>query len=226
MTLANFSEFGLIVASFAVAANFIPADWLVTIAISLSITFIISTPLNFYAHSIYAATKKWFHIFETSDRLEYDKTFDIGNAQILILGMGKLGSATYDQLSLKYEKSLLALDYNQDVVEKHKNEGRNIVQDDATDSEFWERIANSPIRSKQIKMIMLCMNDHKSNIYAVKRLQAIKFNGIIAAIAKHDDEIKELNKLNVHAAYNIYSEAGLGFADHVCFKYGKIDEPS
>jgi predicted Kef-type K+ transport protein len=223
LTLANYSEFGLIVASFAVAGNLIPADWLVTIAIALSITFIISSPLNSYAHSIYYGIKDKLHIFETAGRLEYDKTFDIGNAQILIFGMGKLGSAVYDQLNYKYGQTVIGLDYNIEVVEKLKKAGKNIVQDDATDSEFWERIANSPIKSKQVKMVMLCMNDHKSNKYAAERLKAINFDGPIAAIATHDDEIKELEKLNIHSVYNIYSEAGFGFADHVCQKIGQLE---
>lgn len=223
LSLANFSEFGLIVASFAVAGNLIPSEWLVTIAIALSITFIISSPLNSYAHTIYFGTKKWLHYFETNSRLEYDKTFDIGDAQILIFGMGKLGSAAYDQLHSKYGQSILALDYNLEVIDKLKKQGKNIVQDDATDSEFWERIAESPIRSKQVKMVMLCMNDHKSNLFAVERLKAINFKGMVAAIAKHEDEIKELKKHNVHAAFNIYSEAGLGFADHVCEKIGEMN---
>ena len=218
LTLANFSEFGLIVASFAVAGNLIPSDWLVTIAIALSITFVISSPLNQYAHNIYYLIKDKLHFFETAERLDYDKTFDIGKAQILIFGMGKLGSAAYDQLNYKYGQTVLGLDYNTEVVEKHKKDGNNVVQDDATDSEFWERIVNSPVKSKQVKMVMLCMNDHKSNLFAAQRLKAIDFAGTIAAIARHDDEIKELEKWDVHAVYNIYSEAGFGFADHVCQK--------
>jgi len=223
LTLANFSEFGLIVASFAVAANLIPAEWLVTIAIALSITFIISSPLNANAHTIYFGMHKWLHIFETSNRLEYDRAIDIGDAQILIFGMGKMGSAVYEQLHHKYGQSVLALDYNFEVVEKYRKEGKNVIQDDATDSEFWEHIAENPVQSKQVKMVMLCMNDHKSNLFAVERLKAINFEGMIAAIAKHDDEIKELEKLDVDSVYNIYSEAGFGFADHVCQRIVDLD---
>lgn len=222
LTLANFSEFGLIVAAFAVSANMIPSDWMVIIAISLSITFVISSPLNTYAYKIYKIIKGPLHKFETLSRLDYDRTFDIGQAQILIFGMGKLGTAVYEQLFYKYGQSVLGLDYSLEVVENHRKEGKNIIQDDATDIEFWEQIANNPIQRKQVKMVMLCMNDHKSNVYAAKQLQAVHFEGTIAAIARHDDELKELEKLNVHAAYNIYSEAGFGFADHVCQQIGQL----
>jgi predicted Kef-type K+ transport protein len=220
LTLANFSEFGLIVVSVAVSASLISADWLVAIAIALTITFIISAPLNTHAHTIYFTIKDKLKFIETSDRLEYDKTFDIGKAEILIFGLGKLGSAAYDQLNYKYGQSVIGLDYNMDLVDKLKAEGKNVVLDDATDSEFWERIANSP--SKQVKAVMLCMNDHKSNMHAAERLKAINYEGLIAATAIYDDEIKELEKLNIHSVYNLYSEAGFGLADHACQKISEL----
>ena len=63
---------------------------------------------------------------------------------------------------------------------------------------------------------MLCMDSHKSNLYALERLQQINFQGTIAAIARYDDQAKELAEAGTDAVYNIYSEAGFGFADHVC----------
>jgi len=222
LTLANFSEFGLIVASFAVSASLISSDWIVIIAIALTISFIISAPLNTNAHAIYYKIKDKLKFIETSERLVYDKTFDIGNAEILIFGLGKLGSAVYDQLYYKYGHSVIGLDYDLDIVEKLKTKGKNVIQDDATDSEFWERIANSPVRSKQVKAIMLCMNDHKSNMYAAERLKAINYEGFIAATAIYDDEINDLEKLNIHSVYNLYSEAGFGFADHAFQKISEL----
>lgn len=222
LTLTNYSEFGLIVASFAVTANLISSDWLVALAIALSLSFIISSPLNAHAHTIYFKIKDKLNFFEAKDRIEYDKPFDIGKSRILIFGLGKLGSAVYDQLNTKYGQFVLGLDYNIEVVEKLKAEGKNVVLDDATDSEFWERIAKSPVLKKRVKAVLLCMNDHKSNLFAIERLKAINYKGIINATATHDDEIKELEKLNIHSAYNIYSEAGYGFADHSCKKITEV----
>jgi len=37
----------------------------------------------------------------------------------------------------------------------------------------------------------------------------------LAAIARYPDEIDLLNKAGVDAAFNLYGEAGAGFADHV-----------
>jgi predicted Kef-type K+ transport protein len=215
-TLANYSEFGLIVASLAVANQWISGDWLVTIALSLAISFVVSSPINRYSHSIYAFLKEYLQKFETAERLIYDRPINIKDAEILIFGMGKLGTASYDQLFKQYGQKVLGLDYNEDIVKLQQKKGRNVTHDDATDSEFWEYVNTKP--KDQIKLIMLCMDDHSSNIFAVERLKAINYTGVISAIARFDDEVKELKDKGVHSAYNLYTEAGIGFADEICEK--------
>jgi hypothetical protein len=44
----------------------------------------------------------------------------------------------------------------------------------------------------------------------------MKFAGSIAATAKFDDEVEELKAAGVQAVFNLYAEAGYGFAEHVC----------
>ncbi len=216
LSLANYSEFGLIVASVAAAKGWLPYEWLGVIAISLSISFIISSPLNSYSHQIYKRIRGLLMRFETKHRLLYDRTIDIGNAEVLIFGMGLIGAATYDQLKKVYGQNVLALDYNPDTVEYNRKMGRNVIQDDATDIEFWERVNKMPGEKKQVKMVILCMDDYKSNLLAIKELKRIDYKGKIAAIARHNDDIRELKKLGVDSVYNLYSEAGTGLADHIC----------
>jgi hypothetical protein len=37
---------------------------------------------------------------------------------------------------------------------------------------------------------------------------------MLAATALFDDQVEELREAGVHAAFNFYNEAGLGFAEH------------
>jgi len=216
LALANYSEFGLIVASIAVGLGWLPQSWLIIIALALAISFIISSPLNAFAHPIYTKLKGLLQSFELKGRLAYDRTMDIGNAEILIFGMGRLGTATYDHLRNKYGRRVLALDYNPEVVAMHRQKNRQVIHDDATDIEFWENINEQRLVTHQVKLIMLCMDDHQSNVFAADQLQRIGYEGQVAATAKHDDEIKTLEAKGVHAAFNLYTEAGMGFADHIC----------
>jgi hypothetical protein len=65
-------------------------------------------------------------------------------------------------------------------------------------------------------MVLLTLPEHRANMTAVAQLTEMKFAGSIAATAKFDDEVEELKEAGVHAAFNFYSEAGFGFAEHVC----------
>ena len=60
------------------------------------------------------------------------------------------------------------------------------------------------------------MPDHKANMNALNELTQRQFEGQIAAMAMYDDEVEELKQAGAHAAYNIYAQAGFGFAEHVC----------
>jgi len=71
LSLANYSEFGLIVTSIGVGNGWIGNDWLIVVAISLSITFVLAAPLNAFAHNIYARFSDLLQRFETAKRLEW-----------------------------------------------------------------------------------------------------------------------------------------------------------
>ncbi len=218
LTLANFSEFGLIVASVGAATGILPTDWLGIIAISLSISFAISAPLNAGVYRLFSSLRPFLLRFQTSERLPFDTTYDIGDAEILIFGMGRFGTSTYDQLQKVYGRKVLGLDYDEEKVTTLRRDGRNIIHDDATDQDFWEKIDVAHLKKGQVQMVMLCMGDHPSNMYALDRLKRVEYQGVIAATGKYDDEVRELKEAGVHSAYNFYAEAGLGFANHVCEK--------
>lgn len=214
LSLANYSEFGLIVASVAVSRSWLSDQWLGIIALSLAISFIISSPLNSYAHPLFGKIRGFLQRFETKHRLLYDRTMDIGEAEILIFGMGVLGVSVYDQLKHSHNQKVLGLDYNSEKVTKLRKAGRRVINDDATDLEFWEHVKNMNIEKQQVKMVILCLEDHKSNVFAVDKLRAVNYQGKIISTAQHEDEVEELKGKGVSSAYNLYAEAGIGLVNH------------
>ena len=214
--LSNYSEFGLIVAAIAVTTGMIGADWLIILALALSISFIVSSPLNTKGHKIFAFFRRRLKFFETRLRLEYDKVFDIGDAEILIFGMGRIGTAVYEQLSKKYGKTVLGIELDDDKVQNHIKNNKNVLHDDATDIEFWDSVKQNHLNNQQVKIVILCMGNFNANLIAIDRLKTIGYKGHIAATGVHDDQISILKRLGVNSVYNVFTEAGIGFADHIC----------
>jgi hypothetical protein len=213
LSLANYSEFGLIVGSIVVASGWMSSDWLVTIAIALSITFILAAPLNSAAHNIYAYSSDFLKRFETKKRLHEDEPVETGDAEIAIFGMGDVGTSAYEEMRRRYGDVLIGLDFSSDTVEEHRKLGRNVIYADAEDSDFWERV--DPAKSR-VQLVMLALPDLNAAIFAIRQMNQKGYQGQIVASVRYEDEINILKKEGIDAAYSLYEEAGVGFANHVC----------
>jgi FlaA1/EpsC-like NDP-sugar epimerase len=210
LTLANYSEFGLIVGAIAVSNAWLSEDWLVTIALALTMTIIIAAPINIRASRLYDRLRPTAKKFETESVLPEDELPDLGDARIAVVGMGKLGTGVYDQLVPKYGDVLIGVDSDPDIVATHKTTGRNVVRVDATDDEMWERATETPI-----KVGILALNRHQDNLGIVNRVRERNRNARMFAVAAHEDEVAELIDAGAEAAWNMYSEAGIGLASEV-----------
>jgi predicted Kef-type K+ transport protein len=217
LSLSNYSEFGLIVASIGTANGWIGKDWLIVIAISLSTTFILAAPLNAFAHNIYARFSDLLRRFETAARLKEDEPIHTGEAEVGIIGMGGVGTAAYEEMQRRYGEVVIAMDFSMDTVERHRKLGRNVVYGDADDSDFWERV---DLADSRIELVMLALPDPQTSRFAVQQLQRLGFQGRIAASVRYEDEIVVLQETGIDAAYSLYEEAGVGFVDHVCSELG------
>ena len=62
------------------------------------------------------------------------------------------------------------------------------------------------------------------NMFALPKLIDSGFKGLVTAIARFDDERKELLEAGAGAVYNISAEAGTGYVYHVCQSIGGISQ--
>ena len=218
LTLANYSEFGLIVGAVGVSMGVLSHEWMIAIAIALSFSFLIAAPLHQHAPAVYLPIRSKLKVMERQPLHPEDRPIDPGDASIILLGMGRVGSGAYSYMSKVHpEKDVLGVDLDHDTIDRHIAAGHNVIQGDATDSDFWEKVR----MSDRVEVVMLTMPMHQGNIYAAERLMAMGYKGRIAAVAGHDDHVQELKDMGIDVVFNIYSEAGTGFAEHVCAQHLK-----
>jgi hypothetical protein len=55
---------------------------------------------------------------------------------------------------------------------------------------------------------------HNANLIALARLHAAGFTGRVAAIARYDDDVAELERHGADAVFHLYGSAGFALADH------------
>ena len=213
LSLANYSEFGLIVAAIAVSSGWLAGEWLIIIAIALSLSFIIAAPVNTAAHVLYARFRDALVGFESPRRIAEEEVLDPGDADVIVIGMGRVGSVAYDHIRRQLGDVVLGVDIDEQRVQTLRESGRRVMCGSATDPDHWERVR---LDARKVKLILLAMPKYEENLFATEQLKTLGYSGKIAAIAKYPDEIAALQEAGVDRAYNLYAEAGAGFAEDVC----------
>ncbi|MGB5510797.1 MAG: cation:proton antiporter family protein [Woeseiaceae bacterium] len=211
LNLSNYSEFGLIIAAIGVANAWLQPDWLVVISIALSLSFVVAAPLVTRDDKIYSDYRSFWQKFQRKERLPDEQLMDTGNARIAIFGMGRVGTGAYDKMCELRGKTVVGIDFNAERVLRLQQEGRNVMRGDPSDADFWELAERGP----SINLVMLALPTLTANLDALEQLREIGFKGGIAATAQYPDEEAQLREAGATAVFNIYAEAGTGFAGHV-----------
>ena len=217
LNLANYSEFGLIVATMAIANGWLPKSWLAVFAITVSISFILSAPLTSVRDQLYA---RWRHIlkrFESEKRLQGEENLDLKVVEAVIFGMGRIGTAVYDAIEPIFSDRIIGVEINEEKCRTHNDLGRKVVVGDGTNLDFWSR---APSPEEGLKLVVLTMPTHQANIAAVRLLKELGYKGKIAATSFYDDQANKLKEMGVDLSFNVYTEAGLGFAKDIKERLG------
>ena len=211
LNLTSYSEFGLIVAAVGVANGWLDGGWLAVIAIALSLTCVVSAALNVVAHRIYARYRTTWKRVQRSERLADDRLLDIGGATIAVIGMGRIGSSAYDTMHRLHDGTLVGVDIDPATVRQHQSAGRNVLLGDPGDADFWDRVQ----AAHTLELVMLALPNVAANLAVLDRLTAAAFRGRVAATARYHDDVEPLKQAGASTVFNVYAEAGSGFAAHV-----------
>ena len=211
VSLSTYSEFGLIIASLGVAQGWLGGEWLVAVALSLSLSFLVVAPLSRRAESLYDPISEWLKKFERRGRHRDDLPMIRGRERVAIFGIGRVGLAAYYALEQRFPNHVIGFDRDPSKVQVHREVERNVRLADATDSDFWERVCPRDA----LDMVVLAMPSYKANLHAIETLKRHDYSGVVIVSAQQDYEIQELRATGVDAAFNLYAHAGISFANHI-----------
>ncbi len=200
LSLTAYSEFGLIV-----AAGVLP-EYLVPLAIAVSISFLVSAPLNRYAHPLYQRYEDQLRRYELDTIHPDEQPKNMGDAEVLIFGMGRTGNAAYQFMEEQGFKSL-GLDADTYKAQAHQDAGRNVMFADAEDSNFW-RTCNFG----RIKAAILAMDDLEAKLIAARSLRQRGFTGPIISHALHESHQEQIRAAGADYTYLTMNQAGISLA--------------
>jgi len=216
LSLSNFSEFGLIIAVVGMKMGLLSADWLMIIALLMTFSFLVATPLNTRVHKIFDRYRYIIMKLNTGKQYIDEEPSSFGDAEYLVIGMGSIGRPAYDHLNGLHPSKVVGIDFKHDNVEVLKEKGYKAEWGDATNSIFWRSGKFS-----QIKLVLLAMSDFNANnntLTEIMKMKRRKFK--VAAVTHYAEEIAEFKKRNVDYIYDYKSNIGADFAEQTTKELG------
>jgi len=215
VNLSNYSEFGLIVVAIGVANGWIGSEWLIILAVALSFSFVLAAGLAKTVRHHYDRNRDWWKRLQNPKLSAEDRLLDVTGARIAIIGMGGIGTGAYDNMRALHGDAVVGVDIDPITVRNQQATGRNVLLGDPSDADFWDRLH----ATDKLDLVMLALPMFATNMAVLEQLKAASFRGQIAATAKFQDEVEVLKNAGATTVFNVYTEAGAGFAAHVIARH-------
>jgi Trk K+ transport system NAD-binding subunit len=133
---------------------------------------------------------------------------DTRGVRVIVLGMGNIGTGAYDVIAEQLGPEVLGVDDNDRKLAIHRSERRRVVAADASDPDFWYRV-----NLDELVLVLLALTNHRENLLVAHVLRELNYQGKIAAVVRFREEAAELEQHGI-SSFNLYSQAGSGFAAH------------
>jgi len=147
--------------------------------------------------------------FEKHPRLDAEIVGQLGNANMVVLGMGRVGKGVYNYLKDECAAEVIGVEEDLKRCKDSNALGFDCVHGDATDRDFWERTG---LINRDV--IYVSLSNHRENLSVVTLARELGYKNTLAVSSQFEEEKTELEALGC-ISFNVYSNVGTGFAEHV-----------
>jgi Kef-type K+ transport system membrane component KefB len=189
ISLAQISEFSLIMMATGYALGIFPQTLVSMIAIIALITFTISSYMITYDEKLYRLFKKLLKPFEALSikgfDLEYlpEKELDY---KIILCGCDRIGQAILES-SKKLKKSILIIDFNPEQIKALMKEKLHCIYGDIGDIEIMSRL-----NFKKAEMVISTVPDFDDNVMLTMKVKSVNKKTKVIVTAEDVDDALEL----------------------------------
>ena len=220
LTVAQISEFSLILAALGLSLGHLEQDTVGLITLVGLITISVSTYMILYSHPLYAQLAPWLSIFERKVAYREQSTTagDEEKVDILLIGLGRFGASVATNLRQRGCR-LLAVDFDPHAVQYHTRDGYAVRYGDAEDPEF---IASLPL--SRATWVVSTVRDRAINRMILHGLKEQGYKGKVAISAAGSYDAKFFEQAGVDMVLVPYTDAAREAAAQL-FPQKKADNP-
>ena len=184
LTVAQISEFSLILIALGVKVGSLSQEILSFVTIIGLITIAGSTYLVIYSDPIFNKISEFLTIFEKKKIKE--KEISKRNYDYILLGYNRIGFSIIKAFS-KITKSFLVVDYNPEVIRELQKKGINAIYGDVDDSEFLE-----DLRICRASVIVSTIPEKETNQLILNVLRRNKSKSVVVLTGRQIEDALEL----------------------------------
>lgn len=209
LTLANYSEFGLIVMAVAVERGVLGPSWTSIMAIAVAGSFIVGSVVTAKEEQLLKLLLRWIPERPEECLAPDERPVHVRDADALVFGMGRVGLGVYHRLRDEYGLRVYGIDFDEERIERLRDSGHRIIAGDVTDSELWQRIR----LERRPRLIVLAIPAHFDAINVLRSIRRADPNVVVASASQVRAHTHELRDDGADVVVYLYDGAGEELAD-------------
>lgn len=163
LTVAQISEFSLILGALGVSVGHISSETMGLITLVGVVTIFFSTYMILYSGPLYRLLSGMLRVFERRNpyREALAGSLDTPQVDVVLLGLGNYGSGLAEHL-LRRKKSVIGVDFDPRALERWRSRGMTVLYGDVADPEIHEQLpidkarwVVSTVRSRDLNLALL-----------------------------------------------------------------------
>ena len=206
LTVAQISEFSLILAALGLNLGHIDQQTVGLITLVGLITISASTYMILYSQPLYRLLSPWMGVFER--RIPYreqalDEQLNEKPVDAILFGLGRFGTVIARSLQ-QQGWNVMSVDYDPELLRQHRKEGLLTRYGDGEDPEF---ISTLPLN--QAKWVISTMRNDQANVAMIKTLKEERYGGKIAVSSHTQQQANYFKTLGAQLTLVPYHDAAL-----------------
>ncbi|MBN2466745.1 MAG: cation:proton antiporter [Deltaproteobacteria bacterium] len=210
LTVAQISEFSLIVAAVGLSMGHITQETMGLITLVGVVTIFVSTYMILYSGNLYRLLAGPLKLFER--RTPYreaaaDSLQEGSSVDVILVGLGNYGSALAEYL-LRRQKVVIGVDFDPGVLGRWRSRGISVLYGDMGDPEIHEQLPLSKAR-----WVVSTVRSKELNLALVQHLKNRGYGGNVAVTAASQKEADLFQAVGVRVVFRPFIDAAEQAAD-------------
>jgi Kef-type K+ transport system membrane component KefB/Trk K+ transport system NAD-binding subunit len=221
LTVAQISEFSLIVAALGLSIGHITEQTMGLITLVGVVTIFLSTYMILYSYPLYRFLSGPLKIFERRhpyreaaiDTLKKPQKVDV-----ILVGLGNYGTGLGEYL-LRREKAILGVDFDPGALDRWRNKGVPVLYGDMADPEMHEHLPLSTAG-----WVISTVRSKEMNLALIHNLKKDGYAGKVAVTATNDPEAVEYETAGARLVFRPFKDATEQAADALTYAMDFLPE--